>query len=458
MGTQRQKPPFGSVINWACGTSNSLGGCWLLNEGAGRRCLNLAAPQSYTTFDSATNTENWGKWLYGYNLGNSDFNANGVTVQNSQSVWKQGGLWTVVSYGLPSFGGTAEYKMIQKGGKGCRFNNASGTIYMRYNNGTTSYDSSAITIPSQYKIYVWRKSSTTNIDYFVGKTSYGSSTTGTDSDNTSNIQWWYQYAGTMGRHAAIFIWNRSLSDSELFRLNENPYFFIRQPRNISIFSVSQAGSTTFNASVQNIISSLPSPSVQVSSNVTVVVSPVTAIFTQPTPTVSTSSNVTVSASAQIVSTSLQSPTVSTSANVTVSVSALTASFTMPSVTLSGSSTKTVNVACLTMTASIQTSVQKGTILPNSLATAMALITATEKVTLSPSSFSLIAVLNSVTFGGIQNRTILASALTANFTLFEPIVSQRYRSFLLHTKHNQPRYVNKVNAQRRIAKKNTVSGV
>lgn len=231
-----------------------------------------------------------------------------------------------------------------------------------------------------------------------------------------------------GAVESVFIWNRALTQSEMLQLSAYPYAMMMNYPRRSLQS--QGVSSTFQASAQSITTTLTSPTKQVIAL----------------------------SSALSAALSLQTSTISGASNKTVTASPLTVTLSQPSVTLSGSSTTTVNVACLTMTASIQTSVQKGTILPNSLATAMALITATERVTLSPSSFSLIAVLNSVTFGGIQNRTILASALTANFTLFEPIVSQRYRSFLLHTKHNQPRYVNKVNAQRRIAKKNTVSGV
>lgn len=252
-----------------------------------------------------------------------------------------------------------------------------------------------------------------------------------------------------GNLYTCYHWNRALVIDEVQELFANPYVFLN-PTVRRFYSVPSGGNATFQASPQSITSSLQQQTPSVSFSPSAL--NITAILTTPT------QQIIALSSALSAALSLQTSTISGASNKTVTASPLTVTLSQPSVTLSGSSTTTVNVACLTMTASIQTSVQKGTILPNSLATAMALITATEKVTLSPSSFSLIAVLNSVTFGGIQNRTILASALTANFTLFEPIVSQRYRSFLLHTKHNQPRYVNKVNAQRRIAKKNTVSGV
>jgi len=48
----RQKPPLGSLINWAHPLAKGLVGCWLINEGSGNKIINLVDNTLVTLFSA----------------------------------------------------------------------------------------------------------------------------------------------------------------------------------------------------------------------------------------------------------------------------------------------------------------------------------------------------------------------------------------------------------------------
>lgn len=239
---------------------------------------------------------------------------------------------------------------------------------------------------------------------------------------------------------------------------------------------------------QTISASLPTPTVQLVStslNVNVPCLTITASLVSPTAKVSVNPNaqtiiaLLVSATPAIrnLATALSAAlSLQTSTRVVaVSPLAQTANFTQPSPTISGSSTKNVNVSCLTMSIQVVALNPSIKILPNAQSINASLQGPTKQVSPTISNAQLLSmVLNSpvtkvapgvsslqaffampgVTITGAGGSTsVFVDALTMRATLCSPTISHIYRQLTRATKHNQPKYVNKINAVRRISRKN-----
>ena len=160
--------------------------------------------------------------------------------------------------------------------------------------------------------------------------------------------------------------------------------------------------------------------------------------------------------------------------------AQTASFTLQAPTLSGSSSKTVIVGALTMSIQVIAPTPGITIKPEPLSMTVSLEQAEKEVKrtllnarlasfslggktlkVSPDISPLQAVfaLPGVTISGAtSSTTVQIQALTMSMILCAPMLRQIYREIAISTKHGQPKYVNKINAVRRIAKRNAGTSV
>lgn len=275
-----QKPPVGSQINWGHPLSKGLAGCWLMNEGAGKKVTNLVSGKPFAT-NNTTWEQKQGKSVKCVG-GQINLESPSETILTSDGLGT--GDFTMAVLANPSTGtGAVEHLFSQKNDAGgspygqavllanSKINASyidGGIAFFTYSADQTSIQWGSVLggdslIDGKFHWFFGVRKSGILSFYWDGKriTPAIESNQGTVRDICQNPNSRYTALGSRGNGttegyprniAGAYSWNRALTATEISSLYTSPYQFITRP------SRSGVKWTAFDAQKANIIAGLDS--------------------------------------------------------------------------------------------------------------------------------------------------------------------------------------------------------
>lgn len=239
------KPPVGSKIDWSNPMSNGLVGCFLLNEGAGTKCHNLANNYNIGTLTTAP----WSKGLGGIGIKFSNTAGERVSgtiasLSGSRGLTMAFGFQATgaSNYTIGGIGSTASDQQAIS----LRANSSTvlgSVLYGRDLSGTfSSYTNKLCVGVYQHKKNGARYLYLNGVRVSVGNNgSYGGNGAfkigAAPFSDSERFQGWVYFG---------YYWNRDLSDQECIRICYEPYDVIKYPRRRRYFVAGGGGSSFQN--------------------------------------------------------------------------------------------------------------------------------------------------------------------------------------------------------------------